>query len=96
MELIEVEVAYALPDEQVLLKVRVAAGATLRDAIDASGILRRFPQIDLARDAVGVFGKVAKLDDRLSAGDRVEIYRPLTMDPKQARRQRALKKRQPG
>jgi len=96
VELIEVEVAYALPDEQVLLKVRVAAGATLRDAIDASGILRRFPQIDLARDAVGVFGKVAKLDDRLSAGDRVEIYRPLTMDPKQARRQRALKKRQPG
>ncbi len=95
MEL-EVEVAYAMPDEQVLLKVRVANGATLRDAIEASGILKRFPQIDLARDAVGIFGKGAKLDDQLGAGDRVEIYRPLTMDPKEARRKRARQKRQPG
>ena len=85
----EVEVVYALPDEQVLLKVQVKRGATLRDAIEASGVLSRFPQIDLARDAVGVFGKIAKLDDRLNAGDRVEIYRPLVMDPKEARRQRA-------
>ena len=85
-----------MPDEQVVLKVRIAAGATLRAAIEASGILKRFPQIDLTRDAVGIFGKTAKLDDRLGAGDRVEIYRPLTMDPKEARRKRARNKRQPG
>lgn len=92
MELIGVEVAYALPDEQVLLKVSVRSGASIRDAIDASGILQRFLEIDLAHDAVGVFGKIAKLDDRLNAGDRVEIYRPLTMDPKEARRKRAKKR----
>lgn len=85
-----------MPDEQVLLKVRIVAGATLGEAIEASGILKRFPQIDLTRDAVGIFGKIAKLDDRLGAGDRVEIYRPLTMDPKEARRKRARNKRQPG
>lgn len=92
----QVEVAYALPDRQVLIKVDVPGGATIRDAIDASGILQRFAQIDLGRDAVGIFGKIAKLDDGLSAGDRVEIYRALTMDPKEARRQRARKARQPG
>ena len=93
---LEVEVAYARPEEQVLLKVRVPEGATLRAAIEASGILQRFREIDLARDAVGIFGKLAKLDDRLSAGDRVEIYRPLAMDPKEARRRRARRKSQPG
>lgn len=90
-----IEVVYALPDEQVLLTVELSAGATVRHAIETSGILARHPRIDLASDAVGVFGKIAKLDDPLRDGDRVEIYRPLTMDPKDARRKRALK-RQPG
>jgi putative ubiquitin-RnfH superfamily antitoxin RatB of RatAB toxin-antitoxin module len=92
----EVEIAYALPDEQVLLKVQVRSAATVREAIDASGILARFGEIDLARDAVGVFGKITQLDARLGAGDRVEIYRALVMDPKEARRKRAKQKPQPG
>lgn len=87
------EVACALPDEQFLLRVRVRAGATLREAIQASGILQRFPQIDLERAAIGVFGSVRGLEDPVAAGDRIEIYRALAMDPKQARRRRAARGR---
>ena len=90
---ITVEVAYALPQEQTLLRIEVPAGTTLRGAIERSGILQRHPQIDLARDRVGVFGRVASLDDALRAGDRVEIYRPLLVDPKDARRARAKRSR---
>ena len=89
-----VEVAYATPARQFLVEVRVGASATLRDAILASGVLSQFPQIDLATAAVGVFGRPGRLDDPLRSGDRVEIYRPLAMDPKDARRKRA--KAQPG
>jgi len=91
MDTLEVEVVYALPTEQVLLTVRVPAQATVAQAIRASGILERYPDIDPARTKVGVFGKIVKPDARLSAGDRVEIYRPLTVDPKEARRQRSKK-----
>ena len=84
-----VEVAYALPDRQVILVVEVAPDATLEDAIRASGILEQYPDIDLARNKVGVFGKLGKPGDLLHAGDRVEIYRPLIADPKQVRKQRA-------
>jgi hypothetical protein len=86
---IRVEVAYALRDQQALLEVHLKPGATVREAIDASGILRRFPQIDLERDKVGVFGKLKPLDAPLRPGDRVEIYRPLLADPKEVRRLRA-------
>jgi putative ubiquitin-RnfH superfamily antitoxin RatB of RatAB toxin-antitoxin module len=86
---IAVEVAYALPDRQVILVVDVVPGATLEDAIRGSGILEQYPDIDLAVNKVGVFGKLGKLGDALHAGDRVEIYRPLIADPKQVRRQRA-------
>jgi putative ubiquitin-RnfH superfamily antitoxin RatB of RatAB toxin-antitoxin module len=86
---IAVEVAYALPDRQVILVVDVVPGATLEDAIRGSGILEQYPDIDLAVNKVGVFGKLGKLGDVLHAGDRVEIYRPLIADPKQVRRQRA-------
>jgi len=94
----EVEVAYAKRDEQVILPVRAAPGITARQAIERSGILRRFPEIDLAGGDVGVFGKLVKLDQELQAGDRVEIYRPLIADPKEQRKRRAaegkeLKKR---
>ncbi len=85
----EVEIAYAKPDEQVILSLSARADITLRDAIEQSGILRQFPEIDLALNKVGVFGKVARLDARLSAGDRVEIYRPLIADPKEQRKKRA-------
>jgi len=84
-----VEVAYALPDRQVILVVDVMTDATLEDAIRDSGILEQFPDIDLTKNKVGVFGKLGKLGDALRAGDRVEIYRPLIADPKQVRRQRA-------
>jgi putative ubiquitin-RnfH superfamily antitoxin RatB of RatAB toxin-antitoxin module len=84
-----VEVAYALPDRQVILVVEVAPDATLDDAIRASGILQQYPDIDLAKNKVGVFGKLGKPGDILHAGDRVEIYRPLIADPKQVRKQRA-------
>jgi len=86
---IPVEVAYALPERQVILVVEVAPDATLEDAIRASGILEQYPDIDLAKNKVGVFGKLGKQGDLLHAGDRVEIYRPLIADPKQVRKQRA-------
>jgi putative ubiquitin-RnfH superfamily antitoxin RatB of RatAB toxin-antitoxin module len=84
-----VEVAYALPKQQVVLPVKVAEGSTAEQAIQASGILARFPEIDLAENKVGVFGKLGKLDTVLREHDRVEIYRPLIADPKEVRRQRA-------
>lgn len=86
---IMVEVAYALPDRQVILQQAAPAGATIESVIRASGILQQFPAIDLAVNKVGIFGKLAKLSDVLQAGDRVEIYRPLIADPKQVRKQRA-------
>ena len=92
-ERIEVEVAYARPDEQVILALQVPDGSTIEDAIRRSGVLERFPEIDLATNKVGVFGKVGKLDQPLVAGDRVEIYRPLIADPKEARKQRAAEGR---
>jgi len=86
-----VEVAYAREDEQVILPVAAGEGLTAREAIEHSGILRRFPEIDLAVNRVGVFGKLAQLDQVLALGDRVEIYRPLIADPKAARKKRAAK-----
>lgn len=85
----KVEVAYALPDTQVIVAVEVEEGATLRDAIERSGLLERFPEIDLEQGKFGIFGKVSKLDSALRARDRVEIYRPLIADPKEVRKQRA-------
>jgi uncharacterized protein len=78
----KVGIAYALAKRQVWLTVDVPDGATVRDAVDRSGILQQFPEIDLERQKVGVFGKVAALDSKLEDGDRVEIYRPLVADPK--------------
>ena len=85
----QVEVAYALPEVQVILPVDVEEGTTLRQAIERSGVLNRYPEIDLAVNKVGVFGRLAKLDETLRARDRVEIYRPLIADPKEVRKQRA-------
>lgn len=87
---IDVEVAYALMAQQDLIKVRVAEGATVRDAIEASGILGKHPDIELdGRNKVGVFAKLTRLDTVLRDRDRVEIYRPLIADPKAVRKQRA-------
>lgn len=88
---VHVEVVYALRERQALLSLEVEEGATARNAIERSGILRRYPQIDLARDTVGVFGRIVDLDAPLRDGDRVEIYRTLIADPKEARRTRATR-----
>ena len=88
-----VEVAYARPDAQALLTVAVAPGATVGDAIKLSGILRQFPEIDLAVNKVGIFGKPSSLHAPVQGGDRVEIYRALIADPKEARKQRAARDR---
>jgi hypothetical protein len=88
-ETFQVEVAYAKPDVQVLIPVDVEEGATLRDAVERSGLLERFPEIDLDKVKAGIFGKLSKLDTQLRAKDRVELYRPLIADPKAVRKQRA-------
>ena len=85
-----VEVAYALPDKQNLVSLEVEKGTTLKEAIEASGILDSFEQIDLTKDRVGIFSKFATLDTVLREKDRVEIYRPLIADPKKVRKERAL------
>lgn len=86
---IKVEVAYARPDVQVILPLELPAGSTLEQAIHASGILERFPEIDLNVNKVSVYGRLARLNQALRPRDRVEINRPLIADPKQVRKQRA-------
>ncbi len=86
---IQVEVAYARSDIQVIIPVAVEEGASLDIAIRRSGILERFPEIDLEKSKVGIFGKLSKMDTPLRAKDRVEIYRPLIADPKEVRARRA-------
>lgn len=85
---ISVEVAYASLTEQKILMLQVKEGTTINDAIYLSGILTVFPEIDLSRQKVGVFSKIKKLDEVVHDGERVEIYRPLVLDPKEARRRR--------
>ena len=85
---IDVEVAYARGDSQQILNLWVTPGTTFEQAVEQSGILQMFPEIDLSVNKVGVFGKLAKKTAELKAGDRVEIYRPLIADPKEVRRKR--------
>ncbi len=77
----QVAVAYVEPTQQIWLRIEVPEETTVEQAIIQSGLLRQFPGLDLTERAVGVFGKLVKLDAVLSAGDRVEIYRPITADP---------------
>ncbi|MFN3920377.1 MAG: RnfH family protein [Methylohalobius sp.] len=81
-----VEVVYALPEVQRVIEIPFVSGMRVAQAIERSGILEEFPKIDLAMAKVGVFGRLCRLDRQLTPGDRVEIYRPLAIDPKQARR----------
>lgn len=94
--LISVEVAYALPDKQRVLTVTVPVGATLFDAVVKSGMVEHFPDLNLATATMGVFGKIEKNPQQrlIQAGERVEIYRPLINDPKEARKARAAKVRE--
>jgi putative ubiquitin-RnfH superfamily antitoxin RatB of RatAB toxin-antitoxin module len=86
---IRVEVAYAKPEVQVIIPLDVKEGTTLEEAIQLSGILTQFPEIDLAVNKVGIFSKISKKGQVLRDKDRVEIYRPLIADPKEVRKQRA-------
>jgi putative ubiquitin-RnfH superfamily antitoxin RatB of RatAB toxin-antitoxin module len=86
---IMVEVVYALQQEQTLLKVTVQKGATVMEGITASGLLDKYPALDLTAHKLGIFGKLTKADAVLRDKDRIEIYRPLIADPKEVRRRRA-------
>lgn len=88
-EHISIEVAYALPDEQVILSLDIDADCTVEEAIKRSGIMDAYSQIDLTTDKVGIFGKMCKLTATLRDKDRIEIYRKLIADPKESRRQKA-------
>lgn len=90
--MVDIEVAYATPEQQVIVTVAMEEGATVEAAIKALGLLELFPEIVLSELKAGIFGVACKLDQPVSEGDRVEIYRPLVHDPKEARRQRALKR----
>lgn len=84
-----VEVAFALQEEQVLIALRLAEGKTVEDAIAASGLYERFPHHDLRNFDTGIWGRLVPRTERLRSGDRVELYRPLRLDPRDARRERA-------
>ena len=88
IELISIEVAYAEPDRQVVLACQVPRGCPVAEAVRLSGIQSLFPQIDLEKNALGIFGKTVPPDTPVEVNDRVEIYRPLKADP-QTRRRRA-------
>lgn len=102
IETIEVEVAYALPDKQKLIALLVEPGTTAAQAAQRSGITEHFPDLDLSTAPMGIFGQTLGTKGlppaqqyQLHAGDRVEIYRPLQADPKEARRKRAQKNQAP-
>lgn len=86
---LRVEVVYALPDGEDAVPVELARGQTAMDAVRASGLLERHPEIDLRQVKLGIYGRVVSASAALADGDRVEIYRPLALDPKEARRRRA-------
>ncbi len=88
-----VEVAYALPDRQTLLTLSVPDGSTVAAVIRQSGLLQRHPEIDLDQQPVGIWARPVPLQQPVAAGDRIEIYRPLTVDPSTTLRQREQAKR---
>ena len=93
MESVKVEVCHALPRRQFLVSLRVPPGTTLMQAAQRSGVTAEFPGLDLAAVRFGVHGKPREPHELVRAGDRVELYRELTADPKAARHQRVAKAR---
>jgi putative ubiquitin-RnfH superfamily antitoxin RatB of RatAB toxin-antitoxin module len=87
-KLISIEIVYATAKEQYIMTANVPDDSSIADALITSGILQKFPEINLAHNKVGIFGQIKKLTDQVVQGDRIEIYRPLLIDPKQARRLR--------
>jgi putative ubiquitin-RnfH superfamily antitoxin RatB of RatAB toxin-antitoxin module len=90
---IHVEVAYAGSARQFMKELTLSAGSSVEQAIRASGLLDEFPEIDLTQQRVGIFGELVRLDEHLHGGERVEVYRGLIADPKEARRRRAQVKK---
>jgi putative ubiquitin-RnfH superfamily antitoxin RatB of RatAB toxin-antitoxin module len=90
-ESITIEVVYALPERQSLLTVSVPANCTVQQAILRSGILDMYPDIEMETQKIGIWSRAVKMTDRVKAGDRIELYRPLIADPKELRRRRAEK-----
>jgi putative ubiquitin-RnfH superfamily antitoxin RatB of RatAB toxin-antitoxin module len=88
-DMIEVEVVYALPEEQYRVRITVPAGTAVRDALRSTALGEGFAELDLAACPIGIFGKEVAADYRLKEGDRIEIYRPLSIDPRAARRKLA-------
>ena len=91
--MIQVQIAYARPDLEILIPLPVPEGSTVQHAVVQSGILQQVREIDIGTCKVGIFGKLKTLDTVLRQGDRIELYRPLLADPKTARRQRVEQKR---
>jgi len=87
-ESLSIEIAYALPEKQELVHLNLPFGSTVQQAIQASGLIQKYPDIDPTKNKVGIFGKLTKLDTPLRDRDRVEIYRPLIADPKEIRKKR--------
>jgi uncharacterized protein len=90
---LRVEVIYALPGALDAVRVVLAEGATVRQAIEASGVLSRHPEIEIRNQPLGIYGRRVRPEEAVTDGDRVEIYRRLSADPKQARRERAVRRR---
>jgi len=88
-ESIQIEVTYARAERQDVIRLKLPEGTTIQQAIEASGLPQRYPELDLTKLKVGVYGKLSKPDTVLRERDRVEIYRPLIADPKEVRKQRA-------
>jgi putative ubiquitin-RnfH superfamily antitoxin RatB of RatAB toxin-antitoxin module len=88
-DVINVEIVYALPEQQELIQLKLPVGSTVSDAVQASGLLQKYPDIDPQKGKFGIFSKLAKPDAALRDRDRVEIYRPLIADPKAVRAARA-------
>jgi len=93
---INIEVVYGTPEKQLILEVLVDSNATVEQTIEISGMSQHFPEIDLSENKVGIWNRTCKLTDTLKDGDRIEIYRPLIVDPKEVRRMRAEKAKEEG
>ena len=92
----EVEIVFALPDRQLLKSVRVACGESVADVVAKSGLREDFPEFEIDSLALGIWGREVDRTRPIKEGDRIEIYRPLEMDPREARRQLALSGRTMG
>ncbi|MEN9534627.1 MAG: RnfH family protein [Aeromonas popoffii] len=95
-DLLNIDVVYALPERQTVLRIRVAPATSVLAAIEQSGIVQKHPEIDLSVNKFGIYSRPVKGADLLQDGDRIEIYRPLIADPKEMRKKRAEKAKEEG